>query len=105
MTPTDLAGLLDRAARHDRDAFAAFYDDTIDAAHLLARAVATSPDDVDGIVRNAYAQAWRGCGGFRSTDLSARAWMMRLVQLNAATGARRRSAGRPGRRPGRQHRR
>ncbi|QCW49322.1 hypothetical protein FE634_00830 [Nocardioides dongxiaopingii] len=89
MPPTHLAGLLQRAARHDCDAFATFYDRTIDNAYHLARIVSAHPDDVDQIVGAAYLNAWLDSASHGGTGYSPRAWLMVLVELNAADPARR----------------
>ena len=82
--PTDLSALLNRAANSDTGAFASFYDATIDDAHLLARMLDSGRVDVDDIVRDAYLNAWLDSASFDRSGLSARTWMMVLIELNAA---------------------
>ncbi|GAA5143816.1 hypothetical protein GCM10023340_10130 [Nocardioides marinquilinus] len=88
MSTSPLAGLLDRAARRDAGAFAAFYDGTIDEVYLLARLSAAASGgcerEAERIVRAAYCAAWDRCGSFRAADVSPTAWLMALVREAAA---------------------
>jgi hypothetical protein len=79
----DLGELLDRSARGDISSFMDFYDLTIVDAHHLGGAAVRNRIGVGEAVRDAYVHAWLHGNAFRTSGLSARAWIMCLVRSSA----------------------
>lgn len=60
-----------------------FYDLTIADANHLGGAAIRDPDSGGEAVREAYVHAWLHGNAFRTSGLSARAWILWLVRSSA----------------------
>jgi RNA polymerase sigma-70 factor, ECF subfamily len=77
-----LAGLLQRAAKNDQQAFAQFYDATVGYAQALARRMASAAD-LEDVLAEAYLQVWRKAGSFDAARGSAVTWLLLIVRSRA----------------------
>lgn len=77
-----LAGLLERAAKGDQQAFAQFYDATAGYAQALARRMASAAD-LEDVLADAYLQVWRKAGSFDAARGSAVTWLLLIVRSRA----------------------
>ncbi|MGL4573814.1 MAG: RNA polymerase sigma factor [Burkholderiaceae bacterium] len=74
-----LAGLLQRAAKRDQQAFAPFYDATVGYAQALARRM-VSAADLEDVLAEAYLEVWRKAGSFDAARGSAVTWLLLIVR-------------------------
>lgn len=72
----DLVELLVRAAAGDVDAFARFYDLTIDVVYRYACAISPDRTAADALARGLYLRAWREAGEYAGSGLSPVAWLL-----------------------------
>ncbi len=77
--PARLDSLLDRASGGDTDAFAAFYDLTVERVYTVARVQTASKEGATTRVRDAYLRAWSDLQHKGARDLSPLAWIVSLT--------------------------
>lgn len=88
----DLAGLVERTASGDRDAFASLYDATSRRAYGLALRVTGQAALAEDVVQDAYLQVWRSATDY-SRDLGAPTpWILTMVHRRAVDAVRSRAA-------------
>ncbi|HWJ68274.1 MAG TPA: sigma factor [Nocardioides sp.] len=80
MGTTELAGLLEGAARGDRAAFVAFFDATVDRVHRLALLTTGAPEPAQHLCRITYLRAWRDAGRYDARATSPLAWILALTR-------------------------
>ncbi len=83
-----LAGLLKRAGRGDKDAFAALYDATSARVYGLAVRVVRDPAQAEEVAQEAYLELWRGSARFDPDRGSAIAWILTIVHRKAVDRVR-----------------
>ena len=93
MTEADDRTLLAAAGDGDAEAFRHFVARHQDAAYRLIGAIASSPDDAEDALQEAFVSAWRNAASFRGTG-SARGWILTIAR-NTARRLHRRRAGEP----------
>lgn len=69
-----------RAAGGDVDAFMVFYDATCDDAYRLARCFLATTDAAAAALVHTYVTACREAHTFGSSGLSARSWLLAILQ-------------------------
>lgn len=88
MLVTDLDVLLRRVARHDAEAFAAFYDNTRSRVYGLVTRVLRDPGYSEETTQDVYLQVWRSADNFDPAAGSALAWLMTLAHRRAVDRVR-----------------
>jgi RNA polymerase sigma-70 factor (ECF subfamily) len=84
----ELAALLQRSARGDEEAFAAFYDATSARAYGLALRVVRNPAHAEEVAQEAYLDAWHACTRFDPARGSAAGWLLTIVHRKAVDRVR-----------------
>ncbi|MDT0184640.1 ECF RNA polymerase sigma factor SigK [Microbacterium sp. ARD31] len=85
---TELAELLQRSARGDEAAFAAFYDATSARAYGLALRVVRNPAHAEEVAQEAYLDAWRSSARYDAARGSAAGWFLTIVHRKAVDRVR-----------------
>jgi len=88
----DLAGLVERTAAGDRDAFADLYDATCRRAYGLALRVTGQAATAEDVVQDAYLQVWRSAPEFARGRGSTTSWILTMVHRRAVDAVRAQSA-------------
>ncbi len=91
---SDLDALLFRVARHDADAFAAFYDHTRSRVYGLVMRVVRDLGYSDETTQEVYLEVWRTARAYDSTKGSALSWLMTMADRRAVDRVRSEQAGR-----------
>jgi RNA polymerase sigma-70 factor, ECF subfamily len=84
----ELDALLRRAARHDVDAFARFYDLTRARVYGLVTRVLRDPGYSEETTQDVYLQLWRDAASFDPAAGSALAWLLTLAHRRAVDRVR-----------------
>lgn len=93
-SPTDLNGLLRRAARGDESAFADLYDATAPRLYGLVLRVVRDPAQAEEVTQEAFLEIWRTSSRFEPDRGSAISWMMTIAHRKAVDRVRSVEAGR-----------
>lgn len=78
-----LAGLLERSASGDQEAFAAFYDEVAPAAYGLARKVVRDADLAADVTQEALVDVWRSADRFDASRGSVIGWVCSITHRRA----------------------
>lgn len=87
-TADDLAGILDRCAQGDEQAFAQLYDATAARAHGLALRVLRDAGLAEEVTQEAYLEVWRLSERYDRARGSVLAWLLTLVHRRAVDRVR-----------------
>ncbi len=87
-TSSDLAELLKRAGRGDKNAFAELYDATSARVFGLAVRVVRDPAQAEEVAQESFLEIWRGSARFDADRGSAIAWMLTIVHRKAVDRVR-----------------
>lgn len=87
---THLRSLIERMARRDESALAAFYDATAARVYALARRIAHESTAAEEIVSDVYLQAWQQAGRYDASRGRALAWLLMMCRTRALDHVRRR---------------
>ena len=82
--------LLGRAARGDRDAFAALYDRHAPTVYGLLLKVLRCRDDADDVLQEVFLQAWRQVDHYDASRASVAGWLVLLARSRGLDCLRRR---------------
>jgi RNA polymerase sigma-70 factor (ECF subfamily) len=83
-----LTGLLKRAGRGDKDAFAELYDVTSARVYGLAVRVVRDPAQAEEVAQESFLEIWRASARFDPDRGSAIAWMLTIVHRKAVDRVR-----------------
>lgn len=83
-----LAELLRRSARGDREAFAQLYDATAARAHGLVLRVVRNPAQAEEVTQEVFLEVWRQASRFDPQRGSALAWLMTIAHRKAVDRVR-----------------
>lgn len=84
----EIAGLLRRSARGDRDAFADLYDTTVRRVHGLVVRVVRDRAQADEVTQEVYLEIWRTAGRFDPARGSGIAWLMTIAHRKSVDRVR-----------------
>lgn len=84
----DLDALLRRVAHRDRDAFAAFYDQTCSRVYGTVRRVLRDPGYSEETTQEIYLQVWRTAESYDPASGSPLAWLLTLAHRRAVDRVR-----------------
>lgn len=84
----EIAELMRRVQRGDRDAFAALYDHLAAAAYGMAHRVVRDPERAEDVVQEAMLEVWRRAARYDADRGSVRAWAMTIVHGRAVDRVR-----------------
>lgn len=84
----DLAALLKRSGRGDRDAFAALYDATASRVYGLAVRVVRDRAQAEEVTQEAFLDLWRQASRFDPTRGSASSWILTIAHRKAVDRVR-----------------
>ena len=90
----DLDVLLRRVANRDRDAFAAFYDQTSSRVYGTVLRVLRDPGYSEETTQEIYLQVWRTADGYDPASGSPLAWLLTLAHRRAVARVRSEQAAR-----------
>jgi RNA polymerase sigma-70 factor, ECF subfamily len=90
---SDLDALLRRVARGDRDAFAAFYDQTHSRVYGLVIRVLRDSGYSEETTQEVYLEVWRTASAYDSAKGSALAWLLTMTHRRAIDRVRTEQAG------------
>jgi RNA polymerase sigma-70 factor (ECF subfamily) len=95
----DLKALIERSAAGDRDAFAAFYDETSSVVFGVASRVLGDRFEAEEVTADVFLQVWRTASRFDSSRGSPIAWLLMLTRSRAIDRLRARGPARQAERP------
>lgn len=75
--------LLQRIARHDREAFEQFYDRYADVVYSFAARVLHDPDDAADVTQDVFVQIWEKSGSYRADLGKPISWVITLTRNRA----------------------
>ncbi|KAA1424053.1 ECF RNA polymerase sigma factor SigK [Nocardioides antri] len=84
----ELAELLRRSARGDRDAFASLYDAMAARVHGLAVRVVRDPAQAEEVTQEAFLEIWRTASRFDADRGSAVSWVLTIAHRKAVDRVR-----------------
>ncbi|TYL55061.1 sigma-70 family RNA polymerase sigma factor [Nocardioides sp. BGMRC 2183] len=84
----DLAALLNRSARGDRDAFARLYDATAARVHGLVLRVVRDPAQAEEVTQETYLEVWRTASRYDADRGSALSWLLTIGHRKAVDRVR-----------------
>jgi RNA polymerase sigma-70 factor (ECF subfamily) len=84
----DLADLLQRSARGDRDAFASLYDAAAARVHCLALRVVRDPAQAEEVTQEAFLEIWRTASRYDADRGSAVSWLLTIAHRKAVDRVR-----------------
>ncbi|WP_322937554.1 ECF RNA polymerase sigma factor SigK [Nocardioides bizhenqiangii] len=84
----ELAHLLQRSAKGDRDAFASLYDATAARVHGLAVRVVRDRAQAEEVTQEAFLEIWRTASRFDPERGSALSWLLTIVHRKAVDRVR-----------------
>ena len=84
----DLADLLQRSARGERDAFASLYDATAARVHGLALRVVRDPAQAEEVTQEAFLEIWRTASRYDAERGSAVSWLLTIAHRKAVDRVR-----------------
>jgi RNA polymerase sigma-70 factor (ECF subfamily) len=84
----DLADLLQRSARGDRDAFASLYDAAAARVHGLALRVVRDPAQAEEVTQEAFLEIWRTASRYDAERGSAVSWLLTIAHRKAVDRVR-----------------
>jgi RNA polymerase sigma-70 factor (ECF subfamily) len=84
----DLADLLQRSARGDRDAFASLYDAAAARVHGLALRVVRDPAQAEEVTQEAFLEIWRTASRYDADRGSAVSWLLTIAHRKAVDRVR-----------------
>ena len=86
--PPDLSGMLKRAARGDKQAFADLYDATASRLYGLAVRVVRDPAQAEEVTQEAFLEVWRTSSRFDPDRGSAMSWLLTICHRKAVDRVR-----------------
>lgn len=86
------AGLLERAAKGDEQAFASLYDETSSLVYSLAMRMLSNVEDAEEVTLDVYSQAWRSAKSFDASRGTVTAWLMTMTRTRALDKLRARAS-------------
>lgn len=87
-TAPDLADLLARSARGDREAFAEMYDATSGRVYGLALRVVRDSAQAEEVVQEVYLEVWRMSGRFDRARGNPQSWLLTITHRRAVDRVR-----------------
>jgi RNA polymerase sigma-70 factor (ECF subfamily) len=87
--------LVERTARGDMNAFAAFYDATAALVHGLALRILGDPGAAEEVTADVFLQVWRQAGRYDAARGAPLAWLLTLTRSRAIDRRRARAAESP----------